>query len=194
MRELKHYIEAAKARTSCPSDRQFAKLLGIGTTTLFHWNTGRNFPSDEMMTKIASLAGMDRDAALLDLNIWRAPEGLARSTYIDIARRLGKSAAALFLAGTLGAVAAAMSPSPAARAAEFSQRTNAAQVRMAAEPLYIMENSRKRRRRQFIPSVLWPRPLVIHRLLTLVHKLFMDIKPKYVLQPLRSNNRVYAPC
>jgi hypothetical protein len=131
MRTINDYLDTAKARTGATSDRKLAQLLGIGATTLFHLQRRRNYPSDELMTKLAMLAGIDPQVALLDLCIWRAGENsLARSTYIQIARRLGKSAAALFLAGCLGATAALMSPSPARAAANFAEGTDRAQVRI----------------------------------------------------------------
>jgi hypothetical protein len=126
MRQLNDYLDAAMARQNCRSHRELARVLGIGSTTLFNMTSGRGFPSDELMARIASLAAMDREAALLDLNIWRAPEGLARSAYLEIARRLGKSAAAIFCAGFLGAAAASLAPSPARAAVVFAEQEQTA--------------------------------------------------------------------
>jgi hypothetical protein len=141
MRTIQDYLTLAKARTGASSDRKLAMLLGIAPTTLFHIQRGRNWPSDELMIRLAMLAGIEPQIALLDLCIWRTEKGLARSTYIEIARRLGRSASALFLAGCLGATAALMSPSPARAAATFAEGTDRAQVRICDRALYIMENA-----------------------------------------------------
>ena len=102
MRDINTYLDAAKERTNSPSDRKLSLLIGLAPGALNHYRTGRAHPDDDTMTKLAALAGMDPQAALLDLNIWRS-EGLAKSAYIELARRLGRTAAAFFCAGLLGA-------------------------------------------------------------------------------------------
>lgn len=133
MRTLQDYILAAKARNNCTSDRQLAAFLALSPTTLFNMQRGRHWPSDDLMIRIAKAAGFDEQAALLDLCIWRNQHGPARSTYLEIARRLGKSAGALFLAGSLGATALAVS-APQANAYALASWTISEQVRTTLEP------------------------------------------------------------
>jgi transcriptional regulator with XRE-family HTH domain len=122
-RDLHFYLDAAAKRIaqlySLPkiSDRELAKRLSVGASTLNNWRTGRSLPEDAMMAQIAERGGQDVEVALLDLSAWRSEEP-ARSVYSNLARRLGRSAAAffcpLFLAGGLaGAAAIAVKPLPA---------------------------------------------------------------------------------
>lgn len=122
-RDINYYLDAAARqiaqlyKLSKVSDRELAKRFGVGASTLNNWRTKKTLPEDAMMAQIAEKGGQDIEVALLDLSAWRSEEP-ARSVYSNLARRLGRSAAAFFcplvLAGGLaGAAAIAMKPLPA---------------------------------------------------------------------------------
>jgi transcriptional regulator with XRE-family HTH domain len=122
-RDINYYLDAAAKRIaqlyklSKVSDRELAKRIGVGASTLNNWRTKKTLPEDAVMAQIAEKGGQDIEVALLDLSAWRSEEP-ARSVYSNLARRLGRSAAALFcplfLAGGLaGAAAIAMKHLPA---------------------------------------------------------------------------------
>ena len=95
MRTLESYIETAKKRSGANSDRKLGALLGASPALISAYKTGRSFPSDDLMIHIAHIAGIDPTQALLDLNVWRAPEKV-KPHYMKIMSRV--SAAALSVA------------------------------------------------------------------------------------------------
>lgn len=92
LNNVQHYIDAAKERNGYKSDRALDRALALSGAAVSHWRTGRSFPTDDTMVKLADLAGIDRRAAMLDLCIWRTA-GAARKVFEDIA----KTAAAVLL-------------------------------------------------------------------------------------------------
>jgi len=72
MPTLIEYIERAKARQGFKSTNHLNFEMGFRGPTVFHWQKGRFLPDDESMIALAELAGMDPEAALLDLAVWRA--------------------------------------------------------------------------------------------------------------------------
>ena len=153
---INEYLDAAAVRIAKlynlrkMSDRELARKLGVAPATLHNWRSGRMHPADAMMAQIAERAGMSVEVALMDLNAWRAEEP-ARSVYANLARRMGRTVAAVpFCAVLLGSAAAALLGNPSHASTLSAARalgTNAAQIRMAAEPVYIMENIRRPKRR-----------------------------------------------
>lgn len=178
MRDINHYIDAARDRTGCKSDRKLALLIGLAGTTINHWRTGRSLPDDETMAKLAQLAGQEPTMALLDLNIWRSKDGLARSHYIDLARRIGRSAAAFFCVGFLGAAAAALTP-PQTQAAVAQSLpraigTQAAQGNSAVlSNVYYGKSRRRAKRRIGLDISSWA-----HNLIARVKTVFMFPNPQ----------------
>lgn len=129
-RDINFYLDAAARqiaqlyKLSKVSDRELAKRFGVGASTLNNWRTGRTLPEDAVMAQIAEKGGLDIEVALLDLSSWRAEEP-ARSVYSNLARRLGRSAAAFFCAGLIGAIGAASAPRPADAAPSLMPRNQA---------------------------------------------------------------------
>jgi len=118
MRSIDDYIDTAKQRAGLTSDRKLDLALGHTGQSVSHWRTKRAWPTDEKMVKLAELAGVDPEEALLDLSVWRT-EGEARAVYERLARRISGTAAgiaAALLAGSLYVtdVKAEISPPPAA--------------------------------------------------------------------------------
>lgn len=85
---LDKYLGTAKAARSFSSDRQLAEALGLNATAVNGWRKRRAWPSDDSAVKVAELAGLDPEAALIDLNIWRAKTPEVRETYTLLRDRL----------------------------------------------------------------------------------------------------------
>ena len=65
------YIELAKQTANCKSNRQLAKLLGISNVALSYIETGVNTPTDTTILRLAQLADIAPEQALIDLGMWR---------------------------------------------------------------------------------------------------------------------------
>ena len=65
------YIELAKQTANCKSNRQLAKLLGISNVALAYIENGTNTPTDTTILRLAQLADIAPEQALIDLNMWR---------------------------------------------------------------------------------------------------------------------------
>jgi transcriptional regulator with XRE-family HTH domain len=94
------YLDSAKAKLDLKTDSALARRLEVNPSMVTEYRQGTRKPSDVAMLRLAALAGMDQERALLDLNSWRAPEP-ARACYQRIARKLARITvvAALLLIG-----------------------------------------------------------------------------------------------
>tara|TARA_Y100001001_G_scaffold159936_2_gene181692 strand:+ start:455 stop:850 length:396 start_codon:yes stop_codon:yes gene_type:complete len=114
MKNINDYIELAKKSTGAKSDRALCKLLEVAPTTIAFYKRGV-LPTDETMFKLARLAQVDPEEALMHLNIWRAPAP-AKDVYLCLAKKLMMLCLpALFIAVTLapsGSQAAKNFPEP----------------------------------------------------------------------------------
>ena len=87
MHSIDWYCNEARSRHRLKSDLALARRLGLGTSAISYWRTGRTWPADETMIRLAELAGCDAGEALLDLNRWRAPEPV-KPVYAALSERL----------------------------------------------------------------------------------------------------------
>lgn len=94
---LDDYIDIAIRRNGLKSDRDLDRALGFKGNGVVFWRSKRSWPSDKAMMKLAVLAGVDPEAALLDLNLWRAKSPEVKAMYSAIAAKLKSTAAALAL-------------------------------------------------------------------------------------------------
>ena len=92
---LLEYVDKAKKRSGVRSDIQLSKMLGVSSNAVSYYKNKNVLPTDETMIKLAAIAGVDPTQALLDLNVWRAPEKV-KPHYMKIMSRV--SAAALSVA------------------------------------------------------------------------------------------------
>ena len=69
--KLENYFNLAKTKNNLNSSRKLAKTLGLSQNAVFFYEQKRAIPSDQTMLKIADLAGVKPEIALLDMNIWR---------------------------------------------------------------------------------------------------------------------------
>lgn len=89
MRTFDDYLAEARRKTGVASNNQVAALLGISGTSISRLSKGVNLPADETMLKLADLAGLDKEEALIDLSIWRsAGSDIAHDAWKNIARKL----------------------------------------------------------------------------------------------------------
>ena len=99
-RDINWYCQRAKENGVYRSYRKLGGALGITEGSISQFRTGRAFPSDDTMVKLAKLAGVDPYVALLDLSTWRT-KGEAQKAYAKI---LQKITAAIALAFGLNAL------------------------------------------------------------------------------------------
>lgn len=89
MRNFDDYLSEARRKTGVASNNKLAKMLGISSNYISQLSQGKALPSDETMIKIAELANMDIEAALLDLSIWRSSGSEnAKRTWLSLANKL----------------------------------------------------------------------------------------------------------
>lgn len=108
VRTVDWYIDRALIRSGAPSDRVLGERIGLAPNSLTNYRTKRGWPSDHVMIRLADLAGIDPDIALMDLNSWRAKEDTVRERYTRLAKMLEKVGAGfaitvIFIAGVLTA-------------------------------------------------------------------------------------------
>lgn len=84
MNSVSEYVEKARKNSGADSDRKVAQMLGLKGSAASMWRTGRTFPSDETMIRLAQVAGVDPYKALIDLNIWRS-SGNVQAAYRKLA-------------------------------------------------------------------------------------------------------------
>lgn len=91
---IDEYLDRVKKKNNLTSDRQIAPMLGVGFTAPSQWRTKRAWPSDDTMEKLAIMAGLDAEKALIELNIWRS-QGQAKSAYENVLKRLNNVAVSI---------------------------------------------------------------------------------------------------
>ena len=65
------YINKALERNDIKSERKLAKILDISNTALTLYKTGQRCPTDTTIIKLAQLADIPVEQALIDLGMWR---------------------------------------------------------------------------------------------------------------------------
>ncbi len=71
------YIDKAMQKQSL-SQNGLAHKIGISTACMSKMASSKILPSEETVLKVAALAGISPEQALIDLNIWRAQKDPAR--------------------------------------------------------------------------------------------------------------------
>lgn len=104
MRSVDDYLDLARNRQKLPSDRQLCAHLKCTDAVVSQWRKRKSFPSDEHMVRLAELAGLDPQVALLELACWRAVsrnENVAVGVYKRLLERVTHTAAAALVASTI---------------------------------------------------------------------------------------------
>ena len=66
------YAEKAIVRYGLTGYNNLARELGMTKSSISMLRSGKNVPSEETMIKLAELAGLPKEEALIDLNLWRS--------------------------------------------------------------------------------------------------------------------------
>ena len=74
MRQLNFYTQKAINRYNLNGQNALAREIGIAGATLSQFLNGKALPSEETMIKLAELAGLPKEEALIDLNLWRSKD------------------------------------------------------------------------------------------------------------------------
>lgn len=102
MRTFEFYAEKAIARYGLTGYNNLARELGINKASVSYLRSGKNIPSDDTMIKLAELAGMPKEEALIDLNLWRSkdkPE--VQKIWQRLSKMIGCFAATLLFSNNL---------------------------------------------------------------------------------------------
>ncbi|MFC7050682.1 hypothetical protein [Emcibacter nanhaiensis] len=96
-RDLAWYMNEAKKRHDIGSDRKLAEALNVATVARWRNPHRPDIPTPSVMVKLAKMAGIPEEVALIDRDIWdaefRSPELVP--TYKKILNHFPKYAAAL---------------------------------------------------------------------------------------------------
>ena len=119
MLTIDDYCDRAIARHDhITSDRGLGRALGFSGAPVTFWRCKRAWPSPETMVRLAMLAGLDREQALLDLGIWSAKSPEVRSAYSRMAEKVNQGVRALLIVGGLSWLLGAPGPANAAGTGE----------------------------------------------------------------------------
>ena len=72
MKTFNEYAEKAIKRYGLTGYNNLARELNMNKATISYFRSGKALPSEETMIKLAELAGMPKEEALIDLNLWRS--------------------------------------------------------------------------------------------------------------------------
>lgn len=72
MKNFNDYTEKAIKRYGLAGQNALASEIGVNKSALSQMNTGKILPSEATMIKLAELAGLPKEEALIDLNLWRS--------------------------------------------------------------------------------------------------------------------------
>lgn len=97
MDSIVEYLDAAKSRIGVEADWKLSLEMGKSPAWASHMRSGRDWPSDDTMIRLAELAGADPARALLQLNLWRASSPAVSMQYSRLLQRI----ASLFAIFTL---------------------------------------------------------------------------------------------
>ena len=74
MKNFNCYAEKAIERHGLTGYNNLARELNMNKATLSFFRSGKALPSDDTMIKLAELAGLPKEEALIDLNLWRSKD------------------------------------------------------------------------------------------------------------------------
>ncbi len=102
MKSFNDYTTRAINRYDLRGQNALAREIGIAGATLSQFSSGKALPSDDTMIKLAELAGMPKEEALIDLNLWRSkdkPE--VQKIWQRLSKMIGCFAATLLFSNNL---------------------------------------------------------------------------------------------
>lgn len=75
---LTDYLDRARERSGILSDNRLAMLLGVAHTSLLGWRRSLSVPTPAKMVRLAELAGVSPEVALLHRAAWQADDQASR--------------------------------------------------------------------------------------------------------------------
>lgn len=70
--DFRAYVSKAADRFGLRGQNAVAREIGVSSAAMSQFAQGESLPSEETILKLAELAGMPKEKALIDLNIWRS--------------------------------------------------------------------------------------------------------------------------
>jgi len=114
---LDEMIDAAKAAQRLPSDNALNYLLGFKGTALSAWRGKKAIPTPEHVVKLAQLADIDPEQALLERSIWVAES----KQYFDLIPIYSRMKDKLKAAAAILVLFAVLLPAPSAHAENITR-------------------------------------------------------------------------
>lgn len=74
MKNFTEYAELAIKRYGLTGYNNLARELDLNKATVSYFRAGKALPSESTMIKLAELAGLPKEEALIDLNMWRSKD------------------------------------------------------------------------------------------------------------------------
>lgn len=136
-RTIVDYLDAARIRRGIPSDSKLSVALGLAQPSVFAMRKRRILPSVRTMLKLADLAGIDQDVALLELAQWQATS-VGANDAVEVYKRIARKAGIAAAVATV-AVMTAITPLPASAGRSANVDTH------NVGTVYITGNRRRRR-------------------------------------------------
>lgn len=93
------YLDLARQRGGYPTDGRLCFALGMTSSSLSQLRNGKILPSDHTLLRVAEIAGIPAEQALMDLQRWRHPEGPARAAWDRVASIVQRNLAPIVLIG-----------------------------------------------------------------------------------------------
>lgn len=91
MKTFNDYMLLAISRHGLRGQNALAREIGIKSSAMSHLNTGKALPAESTMIKLAELAGLPKEEALIDLNLWRSAKDPALQTvWLRLAKMISK--------------------------------------------------------------------------------------------------------
>lgn len=99
MKNFKDYMSLAINRQGLKSNNALARELEINNAAMSALYRGKSLPAESTMIKLAELAGLPKEEALIDLNLWRsASQPEIQTVWSRIAKMIRCAILAAFLA------------------------------------------------------------------------------------------------
>ncbi|MFA8363216.1 DUF3693 domain-containing protein [Burkholderia ubonensis] len=91
------YLDAAKQRLGVQSDYALAKALGLRTTAISNYRSGRNHFDDATAIKVAHAAGLEPEVVLFAMQVERAKSDEARAVWASLLEKFSEGFRTLVL-------------------------------------------------------------------------------------------------
>jgi len=134
MQTIDDYIDAAIEKQGLKSGNELGRQLGGSANNVSQWRTRRSWPSPRTMRRLATMAEMDPEEAVLLLSIWREEDPKTRDLFMHILKTVqgaAKHAASILI--VVGAVFMGLNITPVQ-----AQGHNANKTAQGLTNLYIM--------------------------------------------------------